>query len=176
MTRTPRQTESRTTRVPRQTESRTTSPRQTEGCTTRTPRQTESHTTRAPRPAGGRMVRAVQGAIVAVVLSVAGLAVGCSRTPLAHAVGDCTSVPPGSTSVTTAVIEGRADHSPHRVEVPLNGTVQLQISTDKVLQVHIHGYDIEYDAPGCVTFSADMVGLFDVEAHPDTLLLQLEVR
>ncbi|MEU4240212.1 hypothetical protein [Actinoplanes sp. NPDC026619] len=111
-----------------------------------------------------------------LAVAAAGLLAGCSRTPVAHAVWDCTSVAPGSTSVTTAVIEGRADPAPHRVAVPLNGTVRLQIDSDKVLQVHIHGYDMEYDAPGCVTFTADLAGLFDVEAHPDTLLLQLEVR
>ncbi|WP_203817399.1 hypothetical protein [Paractinoplanes ferrugineus] len=82
--------------------------------------------------------------------------------------------------MTATVVEGRADPSPHRVAVALHGVVQVQVAADRVLQVHIHGYDLEYDAapgtPGCVSFTADRAGLFDVEAHPDILLLQLQVR
>jgi hypothetical protein len=56
----------------------------------------------------------------------------------------------------------------------------MRVTADRVVQIHIHGYDLEYDAapgtPGCASFVADRAGLFDVEAHPDTLLVQLEVR
>jgi hypothetical protein len=103
---------------------------------------------------------------------------GCSQAPPARAVSDCSS--PATSTVTVAVRDGRADPAPHRVSVPLNGTVQVTVTADRVLQVHIHGYDLAYDAapdnPGCVSFTADRAGLFDVEAHPDTLLVQLEVR
>ncbi|MFD0522638.1 hypothetical protein [Paractinoplanes durhamensis] len=78
--------------------------------------------------------------------------------------------------MTAAVLDGRADPAPHRVSIPLGATVQVQVTADRVLPVHIHGYDREYDAPGCAAFTADRAGLFDVEAHPDTLLVQLEVR
>ncbi|GIF20817.1 hypothetical protein BJ973_001277 [Actinoplanes tereljensis] len=108
------------------------------------------------------------------------LLAGCSQASAAHAVTGCSSAAPGTVTVTAAVLDGRADPAPHRVAVPLGGTVQVQISADRVRQVHIHGYDLEYDAapgtPGCVSFTADRAGLFDVEAHPDTLLVQLEVR
>jgi hypothetical protein len=56
----------------------------------------------------------------------------------------------------------------------------VRVSADRVVPVHVHGYEIEYDAapgaPGCVSFVADRAGIFDVEAHPDVLLVQLEVR
>jgi hypothetical protein len=46
--------------------------------------------------------------------------------------------------------------------------------------VHVHGYDLatvaKPESAGCVSFVADRSGLFDVEAHPETLLVQLEVR
>ncbi|GIM93429.1 hypothetical protein [Paractinoplanes toevensis] len=116
---------------------------------------------------------------IALAAAVVVLPAGCGRAPAAPAVAGC-SASPGALTVTTAVLDGRADPAPHRVAVPLNGTVQVRVSADRVLQVHIHGYDLEYDAapgtPGCVSFTADRAGLFDVEAHPDTLLVQLEVR
>jgi hypothetical protein len=118
-----------------------------------------------------------------VAIAVAGVALltgGCSRAGAVRAVSDCSSAAPGAVTVTAAFAQGRADPAPHRVPVAVGSTVQVRVSSDKVVQVHIHGYDLEYDAapgtPGCVSFVADRAGLFDVEAHPDTLLLQLEVR
>jgi hypothetical protein len=108
------------------------------------------------------------------------LLAGCGQAAPAHAVSDCSSTAPGAVVVTAAFEQGRADPAPHRVPVPAGSTVQVRVSADKVVQVHVHGYDLEYDAapgtPGCVSFVADRAGLFDVEAHPDTLLVQLEVR
>jgi hypothetical protein len=117
---------------------------------------------------------------VAVAVAAVALPAGCGPAPAAHAVAGCSSAAPGAVTVTAAVLDGRADPAPHRVAVALHRTVQVQITADRVLQVHIHGYDLEYDAapgtPGCVSFTADRAGLFDVEAHPDILLVQLEVR
>lgn len=109
-----------------------------------------------------------------------GLVVGCTKAPAAPAVSDCASTAPGVFTVAATLEDGRAEPAPHRVPVALGRTVRVQVTSDKVVQVHIHGYDLEYDAapgtPGCVAFTPDRAGLFDVEAHPDTLLLQLEVR
>jgi len=108
------------------------------------------------------------------------LLAGCSRTPATHPFTACAATASGAVSVTAALQGGKAVPAPHRVSVPLNATVEVRVSADQVVQVHVHGYDLEYDAapgnPGCVSFVADRAGLFDVEAHPDTLLVQLEVR
>jgi heme/copper-type cytochrome/quinol oxidase subunit 2 len=113
------------------------------------------------------------------VLAVIALVGGCAHTE-APAVSDCSSTAPGAVLVTSEVRDGQASPAPHRVLVPVGSTVQVRVAADKVVEVHIHGYDLEYDAapgtPGCVSFVADRPGLFDVEAHPDTALLQLEVR
>ena len=109
------------------------------------------------------------------------LLVGCGPAPHAPTVTGCSSPAPASAlEVDAMLLNGRASPEPHRVAVPLRSTLQVRVTADQVAQIHIHGYDIEYDAapdtPGCVSFLADRAGLFDVEAHPDTLLLQLEVR
>jgi hypothetical protein len=117
------------------------------------------------------------GAVTLIAL--AALIAGCRHTE-SPAVSDCSSTTPGAVLVASDVRNGRASPAPHRVLIPKGSTVQVRITSDQVVQVHIHGYDLEYDAaprtPGCVSFVADRAGLFDVEAHPDTLLLQLEVR
>lgn len=117
--------------------------------------------------------------LTALALAGVMLVGGCAHTE-APAVSDCSSTAPGAVLVTSEVRGGQASPAPHRVLVPAGSTVQVEVTADKVVQVHIHGYDLEYDAapgtPGCVSFVADRPGLFDVEAHPDTLLLQLEVR
>jgi hypothetical protein len=115
--------------------------------------------------------------LVAVLTPVA--AGGCAGTKPAADVG-CASPPADAVTVTTALRDGKADPSPHRVDVPLESQVVLRFSTDKDAEVHVHGYDLESEVEGgqtgCVSFVADQAGLFDVEAHPDTLLVQLEVR
>jgi hypothetical protein len=121
--------------------------------------------------------RVVGAALLLPVLVVS----GCSQAAPSHQVSDgCASAAPQAVAVTSALLNSRADPAPHRVPVALNGLVQLRVSTDKAVEVHVHGYDFAYEAqpgtPGCVSFVADMAGLFDVEAHPDTLLVQLEVR
>jgi hypothetical protein len=116
-------------------------------------------------------------------LLVAGLAVallaGCTSAPPApQAATGCASTAPET--VTAAVRAGRADPAPHRVEVALDSPVTVRVDADADVEVHVHGYDLATRAgpgsPGCVTFVADRSGLFDVEAHPETLLVQLEVR
>jgi len=107
------------------------------------------------------------------------LLAGCGSTPPAPpaAIG-CASTAPDT--VTAAVRAGRADPPPHRVKVALHSPVTVRVDADADVEVHVHGYDLATEAkpgsPGCVTFVADRSGLFDVEAHPETLLVQLEVR
>ncbi|WP_433719221.1 hypothetical protein ACQP2Y_32150 [Actinoplanes sp. CA-051413] len=114
-------------------------------------------------------------------LLVVALLAGCSSSPAAQpATTGCASAAPNSVVVTAAVRDGRAEPAPHRVKVPLGSAVLLRVEADADAEVHVHGYDLETEAKpgsaGCVSFVADRSGLFDVEAHPETLLVQLEVR
>ena len=108
------------------------------------------------------------------------LVAGCSSSPTAQATSGCASAAPGSVVVTAAVQDGRAEPAPHRVKVPQGSVVLVRVEADTEAEVHVHGYDLATGArpgsPGCVSFVADRSGLFDVEAHPEILLVQLEVR
>jgi hypothetical protein len=82
--------------------------------------------------------------------------------------------------VAARLVEGRVDPAPRRVDVALGAPVVLRVEADTPTEVHVHGYDREADAapgtPACLEFVADVPGLFEVEAHPHTLLVQLTVR
>lgn len=109
------------------------------------------------------------------------LLTGCSQpAPTRSTPAACGSAAPNAVQVDATLREGRADPEPRRVEVPANRPVLLGISSDVAAEVHVHGYDLVYPVqpggPACVLFVADRTGVFDVEAHPETLLLQLEVR
>jgi hypothetical protein len=108
------------------------------------------------------------------------LLAGCSSSPPPQAAGGCASSGPGTVEVVAAVEDGRAEPAPHRVEVPLGSPVLVRVAADVPAEVHVHGYDLATEAgpgrAGCVTFVADRSGVFDVEAHPETLLVQLAVR
>ena len=117
----------------------------------------------------------------AAVLVLGFLLAGCTNAgPSTEASTGCSSASPTATAVTAAVRDGRAEPAPHRVKIPLHGPVVLRVSTDRDAEVHVHGYELTEEVPagrtGCLSFVADRAGLFDVEAHPDTLLVQLEVR
>ncbi|MFC7022043.1 cupredoxin domain-containing protein [Promicromonospora thailandica] len=96
---------------------------------------------------------------------------GCSG-PLSS---DVTAV-----QVEVAVKDGRVEPAPDRVEVPLGATVVLRAEADVPAEIHVHGYDVAGEAgpghPACLEVLADVPGVYDVEAHPETLLLQLVVR
>jgi hypothetical protein len=114
-------------------------------------------------------------------LAAVALVAACRSSPPGPAVAACVSpAPPGTVTVDTEVRDGRALPEPHRVAVPLHSTIQVRVGADRVVPVHIHGYEVTYDAapgaPGYAAFAADRAGLFDVEAHPDVLLVQIEVR
>ncbi|GAA1277431.1 hypothetical protein [Saccharothrix xinjiangensis] len=70
--------------------------------------------------------------------------------------------------------------SPHRVEVALGRAVELTVTSREPAEVHVHGFDVlaaaEDGRPAELRFTADRTGTFDVEAHPDALLVQLVVR
>ena len=109
------------------------------------------------------------------------LAGGCtSAAPSRAAPVTCGSAAPDAVPLTVSVRDGRAEPAPHRVTVATGSPVLLGVRADAATEVHVHGFDLVYPVPAgesaCVLFVADRAGLFDVEAHPETLLLQLEVR
>jgi hypothetical protein len=67
------------------------------------------------------------------------------------------------------IANGRLPESMRRIRVKQNDVVKLQWSTDKPMNVHLHGYDIEKELePGAVTemsFTARATGRFTVEPH-----------
>ena len=106
---------------------------------------------------------------------------GCTRpAPTQATPAACGSAAPNAVTVDAALREGRAEPEPRRVEVPVHSPVLLGVTSDAAAEIHVHGYDLVYPvqpaSPACVLFVADRTGVFDVEAHPDVLLLQLEVR
>jgi hypothetical protein len=64
---------------------------------------------------------------------------------------------------------GRVPENMRLIRVKQNDVVRLQWSTDKAINLHLHGYDIEKSvAPGAVTemtFTARATGRFAVAPH-----------
>ena len=58
---------------------------------------------------------------------------------------------------------------PSNVTVTEGDRVELRISTDSPIEVHVHGYDIEQevepDEPARFSFKADLTGRFEIEDH-----------
>jgi hypothetical protein len=95
---------------------------------------------------------------------------GCSST------ADPAPVPAGP-----LVLELSVDRpEPRRVEAVRGQAVELTVTSGEPVDVHVHGFDVlaraEQDEPAVLKFTVDQTGTFDVEAHPDTLLVQLVVR
>ncbi|WP_447006856.1 hypothetical protein ACRAKI_10470 [Saccharothrix isguenensis] len=72
------------------------------------------------------------------------------------------------------------EESRQRVEAVRGQAIEMTITSEKPVEVHVHGFDVRGDAdsgkPAVLEFTADRTGTFDVEAHPDTLLARLIVR
>jgi hypothetical protein len=68
-----------------------------------------------------------------------------------------------------AITNGHVPANMQLIRVKQNDMVKLQWSTDKPMQIHLHGYDIEKDLkPGTVTemaFAARATGRFTVAPH-----------
>ena len=65
-------------------------------------------------------------------------------------------------------IEG-GEMSPDEISVNENDNVTLRVSSDKPIEIHLHGYDVEQEVePGEtaeIRFKADITGRFEVEDH-----------
>ena len=65
-------------------------------------------------------------------------------------------------------IEG-GEMSPEEISVDKGDTVTLRVSSDKPVELHMHGYDVEQEVePGEkaeIRFEADLTGRFEIEDH-----------
>lgn len=110
-----------------------------------------------------------------ILISVLGviLLAGCVRQP-------ATPVSAQPLALHFTVNNGKADPPPGRRDVGRGQRVEISVESTSTVQVHVHGYDLlttaEPGKPGVIQFTADQTGSFDVEVHPDTLLVQLVVR
>ena len=70
------------------------------------------------------------------------------------------------------ITNGHVPENMRLIRVKQNDLVKLQWSTDKPMQIHLHGYDIEKELkPGTVTemaFTARATGRFTVAPHTGT--------
>lgn len=97
---------------------------------------------------------------------------GCSSAP-----DTGSAAPPAEPLVLRLSVD---QPSPQRVEAVRGQAVELTVTSESPVDVHVHGFDVMGEAesgkPAVLAFTADRTGTFDVEAHPDTLLVQLVVR
>ena len=65
-------------------------------------------------------------------------------------------------------IEG-GEMSPAEISVNEDDSVTLRVSSDRPMELHLHGYDVEGEVgPGqkaSLRFEADLTGGFEIEAH-----------
>ncbi|MDZ4234066.1 MAG: hypothetical protein U1C73_09975 [Dietzia sp.] len=87
---------------------------------------------------------------------------------------------PAPVEVDSRIADGRVEPFPGRVDVTLGTPVVIRIEADAPAEIHVHGYDLLAEAapgaPARIDFVADVSGVFEVEAHPGTLLFQLAVQ
>ena len=83
-------------------------------------------------------------------------------------------------TVDVSIAGGQVEPPPGRVDVRQGQTVRITVTSDEADELHVHGYDIEFELapgqPGTVDLVADQTGLFEVETHEQGLqLFQLVV-
>lgn len=76
---------------------------------------------------------------------------------------------PTAKLVTVKIVAGEVSVSETRVEVPLNETVRIEVTSDRPDEIHVHGYEIRSEIKPeettVVEFVADLPGVFEVEIH-----------
>jgi hypothetical protein len=88
---------------------------------------------------------------------------------------------PSGNVVAITIAGGEITPEPGVVSVPLNEEVTIEITSDIADEIHVHGYDKEFELePGgtaSVTFMADIPGVFEIETHESgDLLAELKVE
>lgn len=82
--------------------------------------------------------------------------------------------------IATEVVGGQPTGGVRSYLVEMGQTVEITITSDVADEAHLHGYDLDADlepgVPAVFTFTADMVGSFEMELHDaGTLLFYLDV-
>jgi len=88
-------------------------------------------------------------------------------------------------STTTALavdvtVAGGQVEGPDRFEFGLGDLVEITVVTDVADEIHVHGYDLRFDAepgvPLTISFEADATGIFEVELEEGQLpLFEIQV-
>lgn len=94
-------------------------------------------------------------------------------------VGCSSSTTAGPVEVAIEVRNGRTTPSGERISVTKGAQVTVTVRTDADVVVHVHGYDKEVHAtpakPASVSFTADLVGSFEIETHEPALVAAILV-
>lgn len=108
---------------------------------------------------------------------------GCAAAGVAHA---ALAERPGEKAFNLSLRNGRLESKNNTLLVRRGERVELRFSTDRPIQLHLHGYDIEAGAspesPATISFTADIPGRFPVsehahgKAHHHRAVLYLEVH
>lgn len=137
---------------------------------------------------------------IGLVVSLAVIAVACAADPTvaptttSTTTAPTTTAPPQTTSTTvattttTTTAEPEVDveirdgevTSPDRFEYGQGEEVNITVLSDTAYELHVHGYDLRFDlepgVPFTIEFVADVPGIFEVETHPDHLVVfEIEV-
>ncbi|HQZ00569.1 MAG TPA: hypothetical protein PKV13_11715 [Propionicimonas sp.] len=91
------------------------------------------------------------------------------------------SAPPSPMQVKITLADGKADPIAETVELVKGQHLVLTVTSDRADQIHVHGFDIEFDVSPGETVTKDIVvdkvGRFEVESHePVFTLLELQVQ
>ncbi|MFE9256894.1 hypothetical protein [Streptomyces sp. NPDC006879] len=102
-------------------------------------------------------------------------------TPTPSGTGPQGTQPAADCTLTLGISRGQVDPPLRRYECGRGGRITLRVTSDRADTLHVHGYDREValstGKATTLTFTADRVGLFDVETHRSALVLaQLLVR
>ena len=133
------------------------------------------------------LLLALAAALAAPALSACGgdETAGTTTTPAPPAPAppapDTTTAPAAATIVEVSISGGKPVGGLQRTEVKKGARVLLEIRSDAVGEVHLHGYDVTRRlVPGrasLIAFRATIVGIFELEAHPSHLpVAEIEVR
>ena len=94
------------------------------------------------------------------------LAGGCAAAGLAQA---ALADKPGEKAFNLSLRNGLLESKNNTLLVRRGERVELRFTTDRPIQLHLHGYDIEAGAspesPATISFTADIPGRFPVSEH-----------
>jgi FtsP/CotA-like multicopper oxidase with cupredoxin domain len=89
--------------------------------------------------------------------------------------------PAAAVNLQVPIADGEVTPPPDRVNVTRGEQVRIEVTSDQLDELHLHGYDLSANVtpgePAVLEFTADQTGRFELEAHDAHLqLLQLIVE